>query len=116
MNIISISASVRFSKDIGDRQFKTVELSAEGTVNANENWQTVQAQLYADLGHQLKALWTANGNTNNGHSTNGHQEATPDHFCSEHHTDFKRYEKQGRVWYSHKSGDTWRKEKKQKHD
>ena len=108
MNITTVSASVRFSKDIGDRQYKTVELSAEGAVNANENWQTAQAQLYTDLGQQLKALWTTNGN---GHVNNGHPEVTPEHYCNEHGTEFKRYEKEGRSWHAHKSGEAWCHEK-----
>ena len=85
-----------------------MELSAEGTVNANENWREAQAQLYTDLGHQLKALWAANGN---GNTNNGHHEVKPEHYCNEHGAEFKRYEKEGRVWYSHKSGDKWCKEK-----
>ena len=108
MNITTVSASVRFSKDLGGKQFKTVELSAEGTVNANENWRAAQAQLYADLGQQLKALWTANGN---GDTNSNSQESTPEHYCHEHGTEFKRYEKEGRVWYSHRFGDAWCKEK-----
>ena len=111
MNITTVSASVRFSKDVGNKQFKTVELSAEGTVNSSENWQAAQAQLYTDLGQQLKSLWAAasTGNTNN-----GHQAAKPEHYCHQHGAEFKRYEKEDRVWYSHKSGDAWCKEKKQK--
>ena len=107
MNITTVSASVRFSKDVGGKQFKTIELSAEGTINANENWREAQAQLYTDLGQQLKALWTANGN---GHSNNHSPEFTSEHYCNEHGIEFKRYEKGDRVWYSHKSGDAWCKE------
>ena len=104
MNITTVSASVRFSKDVGNKQFKTIELSAGGTVNANEIWQAAQAQLYAELGHQLKSLWITNGN---GNTNTGPQETVPAHYCQQHKAEFKRYEKEGRVWYSHKSGDGW---------
>ena len=105
MKITTVSATVRFSKDIGNKRFKTVELSAEGMVSAGENWQVAQVQLYSELGQQLKSLWTANGSTNN-----HNRESIPDHYCNEHGTDFKRHEKEGQVWYSHKSGDGWCKE------
>ena len=58
MKITTISASVRFSKAIQPGCYKTIELSAEGTLNPTEDWQTAQSTLYADLGEQLKALWS----------------------------------------------------------
>jgi hypothetical protein len=30
---------------------------------------------------------------------------TPAHYCQAHQTAFKRYERDGRVWYSHKAPD-----------
>ena len=104
MKVTTVSASVRFSKDVGNKQFKTVELSAEGGVDANENWQSAQARLYADLGRQLKVLWSTNGN---GHRVDGHSDSASEHYCQEHGVDYKKYEKGNQVWYSHKSGDGW---------
>ena len=75
MQITTISASVRYSKAIQPGVYKTVELSAEGTLNPKEDWHEAQATLYADLGEQLKALWTTrNGTNGNGAS---HSEREP---------------------------------------
>jgi len=108
MKVTTVSASVRFSKDVGNKQFKTVELSAERTVNPNENWQAAQAQLYVDLGQQLKTLWSSNGN---GHRIDGYSDSASDHYCQEHSVEFKKYEKGSQVWYAHKAGQNWCREK-----
>ena len=43
-------------------------------------------------------------------SSNGN--GKDNHYCNEHGTEFKRFEKEGRVWYSHKAPDgKWCKEK-----
>ena len=107
MRVTTVSASARFSKALGDGVHKTVELSAEANVEARESWQQAQTRLYQELGQQLKALWTAKGN-GNGANGNGEADATPEHFCQEHGVAFKRFEKEGRVWYSHKlDGGKW---------
>ncbi len=31
----------------------------------------------------------------------------PEHFCQEHHVPFRKFEKEGKVWYAHKNGDKW---------
>jgi hypothetical protein len=78
------------------------------------------ASLYTDLGSQLKALW-ANGNGRK--ATEAPTEAaetpkepepvqTPARYCQQHQTEYKRYERDGRVWYSHKAPDgKWCREK-----
>lgn len=44
-------------------------------------------------------------------SSNG-QARSEAHYCQEHQTEYKRFEKDGRVWYSHKTADgKWCKEK-----
>ena len=63
MKVTTITASVRFSGSVGESRFKTIELSAEATVDAEQTWTVAQARLYHQLGCQLKALW-ANGNGN----------------------------------------------------
>ena len=105
MQITTISASVRYSKPLGDGSYKTVELGAEATLTAEETWTEAQANLYQALGHQLKALWTSNGNS----GANGHP--TPGHYCLEHGTAFKQYEKASQVWYAHKQGQEWCRER-----
>ena len=114
MNVTTISATVRYSKPLPDEAWKAVELSAEASLDPNETWIEAQASLYQDLGRQLKALWTSNGN---GQAVNGtaKAEATTteqsNHYCQEHQTEFKRYEKDGRTWYAHKAGQKWCREK-----
>ena len=58
MKVTTISASVRYSKRNGDGSHKTMELGAEATLNANEDWHQAQGELYHDLVRQLKALWS----------------------------------------------------------
>ena len=53
---------------------KTVELSAEAQVDTAESWQEAQAALYDQLGQQLKALRSANGN---GQTANGNGRPGP---------------------------------------
>ena len=113
MKITMISASVRYSKAIQPGCYKTIELSAEGTLSTNEDWHEAQSQLYADLGDQLKALWS----TRNDQSAPTEQrnenarKTTPEHFCSEHQTPFKKYTKGESTWYAHKADDSWCNEK-----
>ena len=111
MRVTTISATVRYSKPLESGSWKAVELSAEATLDPQEEWLQAQASLYQDLGQQLKALWTS---SSNGQAANGSAKAeasTAEHYCQEHQTEFKRYEKEGRVWYAHKAGQKWCKEK-----
>jgi hypothetical protein len=114
MKVTTIAASVRFSKAIGGGQHKTIELSAEAAIDGKEAWAEAQASLYHDLGQQLKALWPTSGQAISGAQArnNGSHADTPAHYCHEHKTEYKRYGKSGKVWYSHKSSDgKWCREK-----
>ena len=62
MKVKKISANVRFSKAIRPGAYKTAELSADASVDANESWEDAQAELYNDLGRQLKTLWMTGSN------------------------------------------------------
>ena len=107
MKVTTVSASVRYSKPLGDGSHKTVELSAEATPSLNENWTDAQASLYQQLGQQIKALWNGNQASND-----GVQISTPDHYCNEHGTEFNRFEKDGRSWYAHRTAEgKWCREK-----
>ena len=89
-----VSASVRFSGASGDSRFKSIELSAEATVDGKEPWMA-QAKLYHQLGCQLMTLW-ANGT---GHKALGRQSISA--------RDIRRS-----LSYSHKSRDgKWCREK-----
>jgi len=124
MQVTKVSARIRYSKPIGDGSFKTIEISAEGAIGHNENWQEAQSNLYDHLAGQLREIWTKKGQKTNGGqptSTNGVRTAdtslpspnTPatskkfGHFCADHGREFRRYEKNGHEWYSHKTQDGW---------
>ena len=111
MRIATVAASVRFSKALGDGQHKTVELSAEASLDDDEVWTEAQARLYHQLGEQLKTLW-ANGKGPN--SPESHAQPTPaptparPHWCHQHQVDYNRFEKGGKTWFSHRTKDgTW---------
>jgi hypothetical protein len=113
MRVATVSASVRFSKALGDGQHKTVELSAEAFLDDEEVWTQAQARLYHELGQQLKTMWV-NG-TGKGQDVPDKPIAptppAPGHWCAAHQTQYKRFSKDGRTWYSHKTPDgKWCKE------
>ena len=56
MEVNKISASIRFSKDIGG-SWKSVELAAEASISDREFWKQAQSELYYQLGDQLRQLW-----------------------------------------------------------
>ena len=117
MEVTSVSASVRFSGAVGPSRFKTVELSAEATVQGDEDWQDAQSKLYQELGKQVKYLWLegqkapewAEKAIEDDPGSNLTQPLpAPDHYCLEHQAGFKRYQRGANTWYSHKSDDgTW---------
>ena len=110
MKVTTISANIRYSQDTGHGAWKVIELGAEATIDAKDSWQQAQQQLYGELSQQLQKMW-ANGKTaQNGHGSAGDSSKAsepsqaPEHWCQAHQTEFKRYERQGKVWYSHKTG------------
>ena len=104
MKVTTVSASVRYSRAINTGEYKTIELSAEATLEPQEDWIEAQASLYTDLGQQLRTLWTAKANGNE-QTANGTGQS--EHYCQEHQAEFKQYEKEGRMWYAHKAGQKW---------
>jgi hypothetical protein len=116
MKVDSISASIKFSKDTS-QGWKTIEVSAEGSVSEDEDWLLSRQALYTQLAAQLKQLWQQNG-VGQEHAPDGPTKPvagssdwemvenlpTPnkprEHWCSEHNTEFRKYEKDGRYWYS----------------
>ena len=56
MKVEKISASIRFSKDIGG-SWKSGELAAEASISDREFWKQAQSELYYQLGDQLRQLW-----------------------------------------------------------
>ena len=115
MEVTSVSASVRFSGAVGPSRFKTVELSAEATVQGDEDWQDAQSELYSRLGKQVKYLWLQGQKPLEGAEKAVEDipgpdlteppPTVPDHYCLEHQTEFKRYQRGADTWYSHKTVD-----------
>ncbi len=111
MQVVKVSASIRFSKDIGG-SWNSVELSAEAAINHGEDWYQSQAELYDKLSAQLRDLWP-NGNGTKlalPGAESGLQPSKPvdpatsarAHFCETHQVAFTHRQKDGESWYSHK--------------
>jgi hypothetical protein len=115
MKVNLVKATLKYSQDSGKGAWRTVEIGAEATVDEREQWEAALANLYADLGKELKTLWAGGVKAENGHSApveaaEGHNEpepvpAAPTHYCQEHQTEFRRFERGGQVWYSHRMAD-----------
>ena len=92
-----------------------MELSAEATVQGDEDWQDAQSKLYQELGRQVKHLWLKGQKPLEGaeKAVEGipapdltrPPPTVPDHYCLEHQTGFKRYQRGANTWYSHKTVD-----------
>ena len=103
MDVDRVSACIRFSQDTGKGAWKVVEVAAEGTVGALEEWREAQTRLYTELSSQLKELWAG--------SKSAEVEPSPiqtaeQHWCLEHDMAFsRRTGKNGNEWFSHKASD-----------
>jgi hypothetical protein len=108
MKVTTITATLRYSAE-AKGAWRSIEVGAEATLtNSDESWESAQAELYHRLGQQLKTLW-GNGSRSNSEAS---QAPMSTHYCHEHQTELKRYEKGGKVWYSHKASDgKWCREK-----
>jgi hypothetical protein len=124
MEVSKISATLRHSKEIGG-SWKSLEISAEASVDPGEDWQVAQATLYAQLARQFKTLWSQNGTTPHAQDVSeSHQidaqapvpdnhtpipaegaAQTPDHYCQEHNQAFKAKEGKYGTFFSHKAPD-----------
>ena len=67
MKVEKVSATIRYSQAVDKGAWKVIEIGADGTVDARENWQSAQAFLCHELGQQLRQLW----NNGNGAALNG---------------------------------------------
>lgn len=117
MEVNKISANIRYSQDSGKGSWKVVELGAEASIGERDNWKESQSELYHQLTHQLRSLWASNGTTAAANGQNSAEAATeppavPEptqtprlHWCQTHDTLFKRRQKAGVIWYSHKAAD-----------
>lgn len=113
MKVTEVTVVAKYSLDTG-HGWKSIEVGATGTLTAStETLESVQEELYKRLTKQLKTLW----NNGNGRAEAQEQPKTetsapkPSHWCEAHQTEYKRFEKDNKVWYSHKAPDgKWCKE------
>jgi hypothetical protein len=107
MRVTTVTATLRYSAE-AKGAWRSIEVGAEATLTtSDETWEQAQTELYLRLGQQLKTLW-ANGIGKAGTQKQPQPEAPapkPDHWCEEHQTEFQRFGKDGKVWYSHKAPD-----------
>jgi hypothetical protein len=61
MKVVTVAASIRYSKSLEPGEHKTIELSAEASLDPGDDWSVAQQDLYGSLTTQLKALWGKNG-------------------------------------------------------
>jgi hypothetical protein len=129
MKIDRVKATIRYSQDTGKGAWKAVEIGAEAEIAPGSAWQGEVATLYADLSSKLRQLWQAGERQipkpgtvpRNGAApgqippipSNGERERGA-HWCMEHQTEFRRFGKDGRVWYSHRTAEgKWCQQKEQ---
>ena len=128
MKIEKVSATIRYSQDTGKGAWKVIEIGAEGSIDAREQWQSAQAYLYTKLGKQMKTLW-ASGSTNGaggaGAAVNGQNgaeapacpeptEKPRDHWCATHAVAYTQRSGKGETWWSHKVDGQWCREPTEK--
>jgi hypothetical protein len=63
MKVTGVSASIRYSKSLEPGEHKTMELTAEGSIESDDDWHQAQQGLYTSLTAQLRTLWGKNGVT-----------------------------------------------------
>jgi hypothetical protein len=73
MRATTILVNVRYSRPLADGSYKTVELGCEATLTATDkDWREVQADLYRQLGDQMRSVFNGNGS---GKATQGPEKA-----------------------------------------
>ena len=116
MRVTTIKAMLRYSQDTGKGSWKSLEVGAEAELAPNEDWHTAQYGLYRQLGEQMRVLWV-NGKGQNSPESHPPPASTPsapqhpEHWCTEHNTEFRKYSRDGRTWYAHRAGNQWCKER-----
>ena len=108
MKVTKVSALLRYSAE-AKGAWRSVELGAEASLTSStEDWETAQADLYQQLGQQLNRFWF-NGNGKAEPRDLPKEESTPvaEHWCDEHHFEWKRQSKGQSVWYSHRTNNGW---------
>jgi len=63
MQVNKIVLTLRYSKEIVDGAWKSIEVGADAAPSEEQSWQAQQRELYAELAGQLRALFTNNNST-----------------------------------------------------
>jgi hypothetical protein len=114
MNVIKVTATVRYSQDTGKGSWKSLELGCEATVSETEDAFKAQATLYGQLARQFRELWQKNGTapaqdalgSPNGSQANPQTATlTKEHWCELHQREWKSKKGKYGTFYSHKAPD-----------
>jgi hypothetical protein len=118
MRIDRVTTVLRYSAE-AKGCWRTIEIGAEADLDPDEDWQAAQQELYTALTEQLKTIWgkgmsksapTEPDWTELGGNHKAPLKPPPAHYCETHQCEYRRFEKNGQVWYSHKAADGWCKE------
>ena len=60
MQVDKIILTLRYSKELVDGAWKSIEIGAEAVPSEDRSWQEQQRELYAELAGQLKTLFANN--------------------------------------------------------
>ena|SRR5918996_1204457 len=131
MRVTEVSVVAKYSLDTG-HGWKAIEVGATATLELEETLEGAQQELYNRLASQLKSLWAngrgspsqacpeqSRGDAPEGHRIDAQPSSAPlppngkGHWCYEHGVEYKRYEKNGAAWYSHRQGSGWHNEDKE---
>jgi hypothetical protein len=58
MQVTKLILTLRYSRELPDGAWKSIEVGAEATPSADRAWQEQQQELYTELAAQLKTLFT----------------------------------------------------------
>ena len=116
MKVTEVTVAAKYSLDTGPG-WKAIEVGATASLTSGETLELAQQELYDRLSRQLKALW-AKGKPEDsaqyaleGPRIDTQPSGAPlpptTHWCFEHGVEFKRHEKDGNVWYSHRQNAGW---------
>lgn len=65
MYVDRVSACLKYSRQLAEGQYKTVELGAEAAIQPDEDWQKAQNELYQQLVAQLRTLFKGGSHASN---------------------------------------------------
>jgi hypothetical protein len=115
MRVTDVQALVKYSVEVKGA-WVTVELGGTASLtNSEETLENVSDELHKRLTKQLKVLWASNkaggGETPEQARTETKPE-TQENWCTTHNTEFKKFSKDGKTWFSHRTADGWHKQGK----